>query len=368
MATVFSAEQQQALNKVTAWLRIKYSPFFYLAGYAGSGKTTLAKTIAKQVNGKVAYMAYTGKAAKVMRSKGCTDARTIHSSIYAVDEDPDGRIRTTLRPDALKDFALVIVDECSMVDETIGKDLLSLNVPVLALGDPGQLPPIKGGGFFTGGTPDFMLTEVHRQAKDSPIIRLATEIRTGEWRRAFESLPGLTVTGKERLDPASVIEADMVLVGKNETRRLYNQRLRMRRGFTTEGKPAIGEQIICLRNGENVVNGEVLITKAVETRVVRRKTTLEINAVDADNPKRSVKVSVLPDWFINEEDARLLSYKELGGTCQFGFAHAITVHKSQGSQWANVCVFNEAFGDPDSRRRWLYTAVTRAASNLTLVI
>ena len=58
-----------------------------------------------------------------------------------------------------------------MVDEDLGRDLLSFGKPVLVLGDPAQLPPVKGGGFFTEAEPDVMLTEVHRQAADNPIIR-----------------------------------------------------------------------------------------------------------------------------------------------------------------------------------------------------
>jgi cell division transport system ATP-binding protein len=68
--------------------------------------------------------------------------------------------------------SLVIIDECSMVDAELGRDLLSFGKPVLVLGDPAQLPPVKGGGFFTDAEPDVMLTEVHRQAADNPIIRL----------------------------------------------------------------------------------------------------------------------------------------------------------------------------------------------------
>jgi ATP-dependent exoDNAse (exonuclease V) alpha subunit len=81
--------------------------------------------------------------------------------------------------DELADVALFVIDECSMVDEEIGKDLLSFGVPVLVLGDPAQLPPVKGGGFFTEADPDVMLTEIHRQAAENPIVRMATTIREG---------------------------------------------------------------------------------------------------------------------------------------------------------------------------------------------
>src|SRR5919107_1831700 len=76
--------------------------------------------------------------------------------------------------------ALIVIDECSMVDAELGRDLMSFGVPVLVLGDPAQLPPVQGGGFFTEAEPDAMLTEVHRQARDNPIIRLSMAVREGE--------------------------------------------------------------------------------------------------------------------------------------------------------------------------------------------
>ena len=72
---------------------------------------------------------------------------------------------------------LVIIDECSMVGAELGRDLLSFGVPVLVLGDPAQLPPVEDAGFFTNGQPDIMLSEVHRQAADNPIIRLSMDVR-----------------------------------------------------------------------------------------------------------------------------------------------------------------------------------------------
>ena len=192
----FSGQQNEALSKAGAWLRMRYAPTFYLAGYAGAGKSTLAMHLAEHADGKVAFAAFTGKAAMVMRQKGCHGARTIHALIYESDVDPTtGDVTTRLRPPGWLDkYALIIIDECSMVDEEMGKDLLSFGRPVLVLGDPAQLPPVRGGGYFTARQPDYMLTEVHRQAADSPIIRLATEIREGQFRPRNIDVPGLIVS------------------------------------------------------------------------------------------------------------------------------------------------------------------------------
>ncbi|MHA7872284.1 MAG: ATP-dependent DNA helicase, partial [Hyphococcus sp.] len=158
----WSPEQDNALLAVDRWLQKRDSQVFRLFGYAGAGKTTLARHIAENAGGDVAFAAFTGKAAHVMRQKGCAEASTIHALIYRpASAEEDGEPAFTLRHDApASKTDLIIIDECSMVDEDLGRDLLSFGKPVLVLGDPAQLPPVKGGGFFTDCAPDFMLTEI----------------------------------------------------------------------------------------------------------------------------------------------------------------------------------------------------------------
>lgn len=169
--THWSPQQDTALSLAGAWLRLRHQPTFYLAGYAGTGKSHLARHLAGHARGNVAFAAFTGKAARVMRQKGCEGARTIHSLIYNTEVHPNGHVTVTLKPkDDLRQYSLIVIDECSMVNEEMGRDLLSFGIPVLVLGDPAQLPPVSGGGYFTSQDPDFMLTEVHRQAADSPIL------------------------------------------------------------------------------------------------------------------------------------------------------------------------------------------------------
>src|SRR3954467_15749379 len=183
--TVFTPHQDAALNAVADWLKAKPGrggtpQTFGLCGFAGTGKTTLARHIAEHVDGKVLFAAFTGKAALVMRSKGCQGASTIHSLIYRTLESGAEIPSFTLWDDAPASKAkLIVIDECSMVDAELGRDLMSFGVPVLVLGDPAQLPPIQGGGFFTDCEPDAMLTEVHRQAQDDPIVRMSMDIRAG---------------------------------------------------------------------------------------------------------------------------------------------------------------------------------------------
>src|SRR5476649_1500654 len=183
--TEFSPQQDDALKAVAAWLKAKPGSngtpqVFRLFGYAGTGKTTLATHIADDVDGEVKFAAFTGKAASVMRGKGCRGASTIHSLIYRARESGEEVPNFDLWDEAPASKAeLIIIDECSMVDAELGRDVLSFGVPLLVLGDPAQLPPIQGGGFFTEAEPDVMLTQIHRQAEHNPIIRLSEIVRAG---------------------------------------------------------------------------------------------------------------------------------------------------------------------------------------------
>lgn len=232
-----SAAQAAAIAEVRDWFenRTEGQQVFRLFGYAGSGKSTVLKFALDDLglsphrsarDGRcvpgVVTATFTGKAALVLSRKG-TPARTIHSLIYSVIEATEEEIaaaaakvqeaetaarkltgfdrtaaeagieamrqalsamkhpRFALNPQSdAADARLIVLDEVSMVGEEMARDLMSFGKPILVLGDPGQLPPIKGEGAFTRDAPDVMLTEIYRQAAESAIIRLATMARMGE--------------------------------------------------------------------------------------------------------------------------------------------------------------------------------------------
>jgi ATP-dependent exoDNAse (exonuclease V) alpha subunit len=235
---------------------------------------------------------------------------------------------------------------------------------VLVLGDPAQLPPIQGGGFFTDTKPDAMLTEVHRQAQDDPIVRLSMDIRAGK--ALAEGHYGETqVVSRRTLDPQRVIGADQVLVGRNATRRAYNARLRERRGFA-DALPMAGDKLVCLRNNrrKGLFNGGLWVVKE-KPRARRQIIRLHLNP-DEDLGSRMVKVSVRPECFSGEIDK--LEWPQRKPYDEFDFGYVLTVHKAQGSQWDDVVLFDESGAFPDNRDRWLYTGVTRAAKRLTVVV
>ena len=369
----FSPHQDAALKAVADWLKTKPGhgtpQVFRLFGYAGTGKTTLARHIAEGVDGEVKFAAFTGKAASVMRGKGCKGASTIHSLIYRARESGEEIPSFDLYDEAPASKAdLIVIDECSMVDAELGRDLLSFGVPVLVLGDPAQLPPVQGAasptGFFTEAAPDAMHTEVHRQAQDDPIVRLSMAIRAGD---TLE--PGrygeTQVVRRADLDPERVLDADQVLVGRNATRRAYNARMRERRGFDGD-MPAAGDKLVCLRNNrkKGLFNGSLW---SVKERGGRKSGVMTLRLTPDDEAGgRGVKVSVRPECFaggIEQVDwPRRKPYDE------FDYGYVLTVHKAQGSQWDDVVLFDESFAFADARERWLYTGVTRAAKKLTVVV
>src|SRR4029077_10983717 len=368
--TVFTPHQDAALKAVAAWLKAKPGQggtpqTFRLFGYAGTGKTTLARHLAEAVDGQVLFAAFTGKAALVMRSKGCERASTIHSLIYKTRESGEEVPSFDLWDDApASKAALIVIDECSMVDAELGRDLMSFGVPLLVLGDPAQLPPVQGGGFFTEVEPDAMLTEVHRQAQDDPIVRLSMQVRNGE--RLALGQYGLTnVVRRDGFDPQRALETDQILVGRNATRRAYNARLRQRRGFDSP-LPLTGDKLVCLRNNrrKGLFNGGLW---NVAQRPTTRRQILRLRLTpDEGFAGKGIKVSVRPECFggkIETIDWQLRKKYD-----EFDYGYVLTVHKAQGSQWDDVVLFDESFAFPDSRERWLYTGITRAAKRLTVVV
>ena len=144
----WSREQADAIDQVGRWLKQGEPQVFRVFGYAGVGKTTLARHIAEGARGETAFAAFTGKAALVMRSKGCAGATTIHALIYRASEGAEGAPNFTLNADGPASKAgLIVIDECSMVDAELARDLLSFGKPILVLGDPFQLPPSKEAAF-----------------------------------------------------------------------------------------------------------------------------------------------------------------------------------------------------------------------------
>lgn len=395
----FSPQQDAAMAEVQDWLLMRDRPVFRLFGYAGTGKTTIAKSLTHTVNGRVAFAAFTGKAASVMKRKGCHGASTIHQLIYTPLDDDEEKIASTRQSimdstdpiertqlkrvldELLKPkfglngnsggrFKLIVIDECSMVNEVIGNDLLRLKIPILVLGDPAQLPPVDGGGFFTDHVPDVLLDQIHRQAEGSGILQLATKVRM---RKA--SMVDIGTFGDEEscvLSKATFeqygnpLAFDQVLVGTHKTRRIWNNKIRTllgRSGF----EPVPGDKLVCLRNDHNakIMNGE--LWTCVECVGIDAD-TMTLTIENEDQPGKPKTVTAIRHYFQGRDEE--LKLRPVAGA-RFDFGYALTVHKAQGSQWDSVLLINEANAfrrpeSPDTPWRWLYTGITRAAKRLVV--
>jgi exodeoxyribonuclease-5 len=320
-------------------------------------------------------MAPTGRAAAVMRRKGCADATTIDRAIY---EHPfewecasDGCkppcrdvcvharqrwLGKRLNPDALAGIDLIILDEASMVGPEAAHDLLSLGKPILAVGDPGQLPPVFGPGFFTGSEPDALLTQIHRQAAGNPIIELATEARRGEYLAPGAYGDSYVTRGFD----GRLADFDAVICGRNLTRQRLNKKIRRELGFAGPF-PMIGERLLVLRNRheKRLSNGD-LVTVADVAYERLRDGFLPI--VVATDDGRRVEIRAPVDLLINDDTNQGGS---MGDPVVWGYA--ITGHKAQGSQWGDILVVDESPCFREHKNNWLYTAITRAAERVTIV-
>ena len=172
--------QNSAASQIAATIQSGANDTFTLHGLAGTGKTTVLASIARE-HPEALLCTLTGKAASVLTRKTGAPAQTIHSAFYQlIGKSHDERGRKVLhwkesqRANALRRRA-ILLDECSMVNDAMADDILRTGATVIACGDPGQLPPVVGKQFFD--RPDFTLTEIHRQAQESPIIRQAPAAR-----------------------------------------------------------------------------------------------------------------------------------------------------------------------------------------------
>ena len=371
----WSPQQAEALKKIKRWALNRSGPqVMRVFGYAGTGKTTMAKEIADAVPGDVLYMTFTGKAALVLRKKGCEGANTIHGSIYKPIEDPvTGHTEFKLNPESpVAGAALVVVDEVSMVGEDIGRDLLSYGTKVLVLGDPFQLPPINGEGFFTGQEPDVLLTEIHRQAADNPIIRMSMDIREGRGLslgRYGDSL----VTTRAAMDKDTlremVLGADQLLCGRNNTRQTFNRRVRELRGIGGQPEawmPTAGDRLVCLKNNrtKGLLNGGLWTIEKVD--VGREKFHMRVTSLD--DPQAIIPVDVETPFKFFQGLEGEMDWRDRKKADAFCHGYALTVHKSQGSQWDNVLLFDESSVFRDASAQHQYTGVTRAAEKVMVVM
>lgn len=321
------------------------------------------------ISNQVAFGAFTGKATMRLREKG-VPAETIHHLCYIPKVNKRTKEITFEKRKRLPDnIKLILVDEFSMIGEKLMEDLQSFNVPILMFGDPFQLQPVKDLANPYLNKIDVLMTEIHRQAANNPIIRLSKDIRENKPIKPCD-YSALKVILKSQVSPEQLKEyalnCDQILCGKNITRNMLNDSYRVNLGRTSL-KPQIGDKIICLKNNPR----KVLMNFPLVNGMIGTISDLGINAYGKPT------LDFIPDFLdlpftnlIYDEKVflRINNNKEKYKHKifdEFDYGYAITVHKSQGSEWDKVLVCAE---NMPNLNQWLYTAVTRAKKELILIL
>ena len=374
-----------------------WEPYLCISGYAGTGKSTAIAHIIAALNldpeNDVAYVAYTGKAAKVLASKGNPNATTIHKLIYKAKLMPNGSYYFVLKDKLDKPYKVIVVDEVSMVPKKMWEELLSFGAFVIACGDPGQLPPVSSSD--ANGVldkPHIFLDEIMRQAQDSEIIRLTMAIREGKTLTPYSGNE-VNIVQRNEMVTGMFNWADQILVGTNETRNSINNQFRALQGRGPE--PEIGDKVISLHNqwetlsstDSPLTNGSIGTLEMVKTEMFWLP-----SHIDNGNSIKCLMSSIkeeADDGIFNyipidytsmiegqprltpRQEYQLRKSKRYDGPIPmpFAYGYAITTHKAQGSEWPRVMVLEERFPfDREEHKRWLYTACTRASEKLLLVL
>jgi ATP-dependent exoDNAse (exonuclease V) alpha subunit len=390
MKYTLSQDQADALKAIGTWYKGKTAPYLTLGGYAGTGKTTLIAYMREAMEQldpdvRVAFCAYTGKAAMVLKNTLKTgqvarrqdNVSTIHSLIYDAETDGLGNTHWILKPDGPQ-FDLIVVDEASMVDELIWQDLLSFQIPILAVGDHGQLPPVAG-RFNLMQNPTLKLERIFRQAEDSAIIEVATLARMTGVIPVKKFDDGVVKLDRADSETGQLVQEMLenwqpdllVLCGYNHTRVKLNRAIRESKGYESP-EPQSGYAVVCLRNNRrdklfNGLTGTIIMLTEAQNDPKHEWYEASI-ALDGEDASYTGFI-YRPQFGAKETINDIPKAPDGNSGNLFDFGYALTVHKSQGSQSPNVLIFEERFPKmtDDDWRRWLYTGVTRAAERLTIV-
>lgn len=394
MSIILTEKQEEGLRLAVQRYN-EGKPWTCIAGYAGTGKSTLIKFIISALGvdpeSEVCYVAFTGKAATVLKQKGCPNAITAHKLLYKARPMPNGTYKFIPKDILEEDYKVIVVDEVSMLPRPMWEQLLRHGVYVLATGDPGQLPPIdKDADNHVLDNPHVFLDEIMRQAQDSEIIRLSMWIREGKPLADFPCKgEQVQIFTADQVVTGMYDWADQILCATNNKRNAINTQVRNQRGFGPE--PAEGDKIISLKNHWDylsqtgnwaLTNGSIGTIDTYSKQSLRfpqwicaKPVTYMLTSIDLEDgdcfnciPVDYQALTTGTPAMDNRQAYALTKSKKGIPPFDFSYAYAITCHKAQGSEWGKVLVFEEGFPfDAEEHRRWLYTAVTRASEKVVIV-
>lgn len=408
-----SDDQEIVFNKIAKWISDgdpisdeHRNPFLLtLGGFAGSGKSTLVSLLAKQFDSAVrfAFCALSGRAASVLENKLKAsgfdfEARshfcgTIHRLLYQPIENDDGEVVYWAKRKEI-DFDIIVLDEASMVSEYIYRDLASYGIPILAVGDHGQLPPIEG-RLSLMENPDLKLEKIHRQAQDNPIINLSMQIRkNGKFLKEFADGNYVKILKKKdykdyiseiykaRKSPEELLETAFICY-MNVTRAKLNMEIRNMVFGSFSKVPVANDIVVCLKNTNDrtrvpLYNGfRGFFSSSVETsydyhsysgNVKFPDENIDIHLGDICRYQFGYNKTFSSFSELRQFGMRVRSWEDVG--LLFDFGYAMTCHKFQGSQVDHVLLYNERPRpvDDEGYKRWAYTAVSRAVNDICVFL
>lgn len=356
-------------------------PVYGIAGLAGTGKTTIVKIIVREIQRAIGrelfvqYLGPTGKSAAVMRRKGNRGAVTLHRFAFIClgeYKNDEGEEFLAFQQRGALDVVpdLVVLDEGSMVGAFELDTLVQFGIPIIILGDHGQLEPVNSKVGYDLNNADVKLEEVMRQAEESNIIRAAMFLRSGKQlpERKYDDFEVIIgYPDPEELAAYAGLDGErQIICGRNATRRSINAEVRKSLGFIGN-MPKKGEKLICKYNDHNrgIMNGEQFIVLEVprldpefdSSEADDGETERWIIKVKSLDDGREVMARFNPGCFLSKYESE--DYKQAMkciGAWDFGYA--ITCHSAQGSEWPEGIVIDENVNGCN-RAKWRYTAVTR---------
>ena len=403
MTYELTSDQKKADSLIKDWYYNSTRQVFVLAGYAGTGKSTLLKYSITETLGlipdqSVAFVTSTGKAATVLIRQGIS-ATTLHRLIYqSITQETEievngkkikiEKLSFKRRENIEKSIKLIVLDEASMVSDDVMYDLLQFGVKMIICGDNAQLPPVEGLNTYLK-EPDFTLRQIVRQQLDNPIIKLSQMAREGiyiPYGRYGDSVSVLNkrfFTGEKRRH--CLTTADQIICGINKTRTAINNEIR---SMLNRGPfPESGDKLICtLNNWEqfidsdfrfNLVNGIIgtVYNPFYDSSTGIGFMQFKVDFLDELCPEAlPFDTGIFTDGrYIYKHGDYFASYDEDGEPSgaytlnRFEYGYCISCHKAQGSEFDNTVIFDESYAFKEDRNRWLYTAITRTKKKLLLL-
>lgn len=404
MGIELTNDQVTAIYKGETWYRSQTKQVFEISGPGGSGKSFLIMYLIEKLGlrlDQVLFVAYMGKACSRLIQAGLP-AKTIHSAIYdyekVIARDKEGKIiykengkpkkigKFVLKEKIGKGIKLIVLDEGSMVNEEIAKDLLSFDIPIIVLGDLNQLPPVFGNSFFLTN-PDVILTKIMRQNENNPIIYLSQQVLAGK-ELHIGDYGSSSIISKTSITKEHFKKADIVLTETNRMRWNINNYFREQlKGIRQLDYPHNNEKVICRKNNWSrsiryekidmyMTNGMTGFASSVDKSTYDKKSMMMDFRPDfSDKVFKNVRFNykymyAIPASSLSESDSKTIQ-DDINDYLmdKFEYAYAITVHLSQGSQMDKVLYLHEGMmRNKEDNKKLMYTAITRAVSSIVIVI